>query len=667
MPFERDWKKGEYAVSKVGDNKNHHSLNLSKNHILSLQKTMGNQAVNELLGFSTIQAELKIGSQNDRYEKEADKIADQVMSKSNESNLLKKQDEIFPKNNLKAHSIVTTNVPGHIENVVNSGKGNPIDVEARKEMELGFGGYDFREVRVFDNDKAASSAEKINAKAYTVGENIVFGEGEYSPKTQKGRRLLAHELTHVVQQSHTTHSANDTDISELTTTAPLKIRRNFKGEGSPGQTKADMNRSIVWNELQTDIYQHYPGWVQASWFSMNFKLTDLMKDLNDRVEEAKANRRAAATFNSSFLTLVEIVTEVGGDILAAGVSLYHDRLIDLDWKEIKERIPMLRDIVWKKLEAQSDKFQLEADRFITDPRITELFDTAYLLYNWKEYDENERAIFYKNFIKENWLKIQDIFDTSYAIDWEKILYSTIGAAVKKDISSKIVEEVKPFFIGDIRVPTNLNPTKIRQFLEEVKLAPSQEAGIVLAPIPASCEKALFIKSVYSMLYWQVVQESAEIENAFRHELISAKAGKWISGLPTQALKIFDVVDNFLALDQIATFLIHILDENKRWAPMIDPRGIGAASDDAIQEIAKLRTDAAMIAIGTRNQIREYFKLEMAAKQSRYANCVNKIKEEFSGRPIPAGVTIPYHMCLVPRIFLGTNNEYVNAAIKHGIL
>jgi hypothetical protein len=62
-------------------------------------------------------------------------------------------------------------------------------------------GHDFRSVRVHTDAHAAESARALRARAYTTGADIAFGAGEYAPETQKGRQLLAHELTHVVQQT----------------------------------------------------------------------------------------------------------------------------------------------------------------------------------------------------------------------------------------------------------------------------------------------------------------------------------------------------------------------------------------------------------------------------------------------------------------------------------
>jgi hypothetical protein len=78
--------------------------------------------------------------------------------------------------------------------------GQPLDAGTRAYMEPRFG-HDFSKVRIHADARAATSARSVNALAYTVGQDIVFGDGRYSPGSSAGRQLLAHELTHVVQQS----------------------------------------------------------------------------------------------------------------------------------------------------------------------------------------------------------------------------------------------------------------------------------------------------------------------------------------------------------------------------------------------------------------------------------------------------------------------------------
>jgi Domain of unknown function (DUF4157) len=86
-----------------------------------------------------------------------------------------------------------------VHDVVGSGGGTPLDTDTRGLMEERLG-QDFSDVRVHTGQKADESARSVNAHAYTVGTDVVFRSGHYSPDTDTGQRVLAHELTHVVQQ-----------------------------------------------------------------------------------------------------------------------------------------------------------------------------------------------------------------------------------------------------------------------------------------------------------------------------------------------------------------------------------------------------------------------------------------------------------------------------------
>ena len=75
----------------------------------------------------------------------------------------------------------------------------PLDAATRAYLEPRFG-RDLSRIRVHTDARAADSARSVQAKAYTVGQDLVFGQGKYAPATPAGRELLAHELTHAVQQ-----------------------------------------------------------------------------------------------------------------------------------------------------------------------------------------------------------------------------------------------------------------------------------------------------------------------------------------------------------------------------------------------------------------------------------------------------------------------------------
>ena len=89
-------------------------------------------------------------------------------------------------------------VPSIVHEVLSS-SGQPLDVGTRSFMEPRFG-YEFSQVRVHTDAKAAESARAVNALAYAVGRDVVFGMGQYEPGTSEGKRLLAHELMHTIQQ-----------------------------------------------------------------------------------------------------------------------------------------------------------------------------------------------------------------------------------------------------------------------------------------------------------------------------------------------------------------------------------------------------------------------------------------------------------------------------------
>ena len=93
--------------------------------------------------------------------------------------------------------------------VVGMGGGQLLPPDVRADMEAGLGA-DLSDVRIHTGKRAAASAEAVGAAAYTVGNDIVFGTGSYSPGTDEGRRVLAHELTHVQQQRIGPVSGTDT-------------------------------------------------------------------------------------------------------------------------------------------------------------------------------------------------------------------------------------------------------------------------------------------------------------------------------------------------------------------------------------------------------------------------------------------------------------------------
>ena len=129
---------------------------------------------------------LKVGAVNDPLEHDANRIADQMMQEK-----VQKQSTALDVGDRRAPESVRAALRA---------PGQPLDTSSRGYFEPRFG-HDFSRVRVHSDAGAAQSARDIDARAYTVGNNIVFGAGRFAPGAAAGRQLLAHELAHVVQNT----------------------------------------------------------------------------------------------------------------------------------------------------------------------------------------------------------------------------------------------------------------------------------------------------------------------------------------------------------------------------------------------------------------------------------------------------------------------------------
>ena len=184
----------------------------------------------------SIQTKLTIGQPGDKYEQEADAMAEQVVSQSNSPAVQQKcaacgQDEgaVLPKlqrmgdmeeeevqmkpeiqrmgdmeeeeMQMKAENGSASTASSALSSQIESSKGSgqALPEHTRSEMESSFGA-DFSGVRVHTGQEAVQMNQGLSAQAFTHGNNVYFNEGKYSPDSNSGKHLLAHELTHVVQQ-----------------------------------------------------------------------------------------------------------------------------------------------------------------------------------------------------------------------------------------------------------------------------------------------------------------------------------------------------------------------------------------------------------------------------------------------------------------------------------
>jgi flagellar basal body-associated protein FliL len=201
-----------------------------------LQRQRGNIYVQRLIRSGAIQAKLTVNPPDDAHEREADRVAEEVLRmpepqvqrqpEEEEEELLQpkplpgqitplvqrqveeeeeeEEEELLCTKEGPGH---TSEAPTHLEDRINAIKrgGQPLPESVRNFFEPRFG-YDFSQVRVHTGAQAAEAARAVDAQAFTVGQDIVFGAGHYAPETTAGKKLLAHELTHVVQQQSSINS-----------------------------------------------------------------------------------------------------------------------------------------------------------------------------------------------------------------------------------------------------------------------------------------------------------------------------------------------------------------------------------------------------------------------------------------------------------------------------
>ena len=205
--------------------------------LAAMHASVGNQAILRTLHHSqpAIQTKLAVNQPGDVYEQEADRVADQVMRMAAPVAVQRKctacaedervqrkcshcEQEEKPEIHRKESGAGPESAPPIVHDVLGA-PGQPLDGDTRAFMEPRFG-HDFSHVRVHTDEKAAESAQSVQAHAYAAGRHLVFNKGQYTPGSREGMRLLAHELTHVVQQAPRRMSGAARESSELSDHSP---------------------------------------------------------------------------------------------------------------------------------------------------------------------------------------------------------------------------------------------------------------------------------------------------------------------------------------------------------------------------------------------------------------------------------------------------------------
>ncbi len=150
-----------------------------------------------------LQTKLKINAPGDKYEQEADKVAEQVMRMPEQTVQRKcdtgdkKKEMIQTKSRVNSGNVASSTLSNQIQST--RGSGQVMDANIRSFMEPRFG-MDFSGVRIHADSQAVDMSQGINARAFTIGKDIYFNRGAYNPSTKQGNELLTHELAHVLQQ-----------------------------------------------------------------------------------------------------------------------------------------------------------------------------------------------------------------------------------------------------------------------------------------------------------------------------------------------------------------------------------------------------------------------------------------------------------------------------------
>jgi hypothetical protein len=208
------------------------------------------------LSAPALQTKLTVGEANDAHEREADAVADALMAAGDEPSSLEIAARPAPgvqracacdEEKLRRKPLVLSHAPDLGSNAqsagdqplsaplaarlrAHQGRGAPLPSEARSAMEQGLG-VDLSGVRIHDDQVAHELSQQLKAQAFTAGNDVYFNRGRFSPNDRAGRRLLAHELTHVVQQSSAGTAAIRRTVDEvLLNCADRQIHFQHDGE-----------------------------------------------------------------------------------------------------------------------------------------------------------------------------------------------------------------------------------------------------------------------------------------------------------------------------------------------------------------------------------------------------------------------------------------------------
>lgn len=230
--------------------------------VLDLQQTYGNRYVQRVMG--KVQPKLIVNPADDQYEKEADRVADAV-TKASTSNVQQhekgpEEEELIATKResaiqrqpeeeeeeeeepiqTKAVSSHATDISEGLEADINTarGSGQPLPDSVRSSVEPQLG-HDFSQVHIHTDAKADKLSQQLGARAFTSKNDVFFRDGAYQPGSDSGRQLIAHELTHVVQQGAARVSRQATEAQQAAADPKEEARKELKDDVDKLKTKLE--------------------------------------------------------------------------------------------------------------------------------------------------------------------------------------------------------------------------------------------------------------------------------------------------------------------------------------------------------------------------------------------------------------------------------------------
>jgi hypothetical protein len=275
-------------------------------------------------------AGLTVNRPNDQHEQEADRVVNRVIPMPEPETFRWKPSSVGLPSALQRkctesegeeHSQIQRQESGSgstvappIVNEVLSSPGQPLDDGTRAFVEPRLG-HDFSRVRIHADTKAAESASAVNALAYTVGRDIVFGANQYEPTSTIGRRLLAHELVHVEQQG-----GNSTGLQRM-----LACPSRLQGPDPPGWQPYHGNASVFHCGFRGILEDRTP----TSQDPQNECFYDNQGTLVDEHQPYSGCRGTPNQYDSSQHPILHALIDSGGIVRAGGPAFVESRMHDV--------------------------------------------------------------------------------------------------------------------------------------------------------------------------------------------------------------------------------------------------------------------------------------------------------------------------------------------------